>query len=123
MDGLSVPSHGFKLICGTGNHRLSGEIAKSLDVEPAKLTVSRFADGEIFVRIDDQDDWSRLTRNHWRTTENQTGDIIVSDECQSEERCYGSHIDMPPIRAKGQTLDPFRAINGSVRPFVGHFRL
>ncbi|HVD61510.1 MAG TPA: ribose-phosphate pyrophosphokinase [Gemmatimonadaceae bacterium] len=53
MDGLSVPSHGFKLICGTGNHRLSGEIAKSLDVEPAKLTVSRFADGEIFVRIDE----------------------------------------------------------------------
>lgn len=53
MDGLSVPSHGFKLICGTGNHRLSEEIAKSLDVEPAKLTVSRFADGEIFVRIDE----------------------------------------------------------------------
>ena len=53
MDGLSVPSHGFKLICGTGNKNLSSEIARSLDVEPTKLTVSRFADGEIFVRIDE----------------------------------------------------------------------
>src|SRR5512132_2193439 len=53
MDGLSVPSHGFKLICGTGNKGLSSEIARSLDVEPTKLTVNRFADGEIFVRIDE----------------------------------------------------------------------
>jgi ribose-phosphate pyrophosphokinase len=53
MDGLSVPSHGFKLICGTGNKGLSSEIARNLDVEQTKLTVSRFADGEIFVRIDE----------------------------------------------------------------------
>src|ERR1043165_2247510 len=53
MDGLSVPSHGFKLICGTSNKGLSEEIARNLDLEPAKLTVSRFADGEIFVRIDE----------------------------------------------------------------------
>ena len=53
MDGLSVPSHGFKLICGTSNKGLSDEIARNLDVEPAKLTVNRFADGEIFVRIDE----------------------------------------------------------------------
>ena len=53
MDGLSVPSHGFKLICGRGNQGLSDEIARNLDVEPAKLTVTRFADGEIFVRIDE----------------------------------------------------------------------
>src|SRR5207237_6682472 len=53
MDGLSVPSHGFKLICGRGNKGLSEEIARNLDVEPAKLTVSRFADGEISVRIDE----------------------------------------------------------------------
>src|SRR5687768_14317246 len=32
MDGLSVPMHGFKLLC---------------------VTVNRFADGEIFVRIDE----------------------------------------------------------------------
>jgi ribose-phosphate pyrophosphokinase len=53
MDGLSVPSHGFKLICGRGNQGLSDEIARNLDVEPTKLTVTRFADGEIFVRIDE----------------------------------------------------------------------
>jgi ribose-phosphate pyrophosphokinase len=53
MDGLAVPSHGFKLICGTGNKDLSDAIVRSLDVEPAKLTVNRFADGEIFVRIDE----------------------------------------------------------------------
>ena len=53
MAGLSVPSHGFKLLCGTGNKGLSDEIARNLDVERTKLTVSRFADGEIFVRIDE----------------------------------------------------------------------
>jgi len=53
MDGLSVPSHGFKLLCGTGNPGLAKEIASGLGVEPARLTISRFADGEIFVRIDE----------------------------------------------------------------------
>ena len=53
MDGLSVPSHGVKLLVGSGNHALSEEIARSLGVEPAKLTITRFADGEIFVRIDE----------------------------------------------------------------------
>ena len=53
MDGLSVPSHGVKLLVGSGNPALSGEIAHSLGVEPANLTISRFADGEIFVRIDE----------------------------------------------------------------------
>jgi ribose-phosphate pyrophosphokinase len=53
MDGLSVPRYGFKLICGTSNKGLADEIARNLDVEPAKLTVNRFADGEIFVRIDE----------------------------------------------------------------------
>lgn len=53
MDGLSVPSHGLKLLVGSGNPDLSKEIAHSLGVEPAKATISRFADGEIFVRIDE----------------------------------------------------------------------
>ncbi len=53
MDGLSVPMHGFKLLCGTGNQGLSDEIARNLDVERTRLTVNRFADGEIFVRIDE----------------------------------------------------------------------
>ncbi len=53
MDGLSVPSHGLKLLVGSGNPALSKEIAHSLGVEPAKATINRFADGEIFVRIDE----------------------------------------------------------------------
>src|SRR5450756_224238 len=53
MDGLSVPAHGFKLIAGPGNPDLCGEIARTLDVPFCKTTVTRFADGEIFVRIDE----------------------------------------------------------------------
>ena len=53
MDGLSVPAHGFKLIAGPGNPELCGEIARMLDVPFCKTTVTRFADGEIFVRIDE----------------------------------------------------------------------
>ncbi len=53
MDGLSVPAHGFKLLSGTGNRPLAEEIAKQIGVEICRATVSRFADGEIFVRIDE----------------------------------------------------------------------
>lgn len=53
MDGLAVPAHGFKLLSGTGNRPLAEEIAKQLGVDLAKVTCNRFADGEIFVRIDE----------------------------------------------------------------------
>jgi ribose-phosphate pyrophosphokinase len=53
MDGLSVPSHGFKLLSGTANRALAEEIARHIGVELCKVTLSRFADGEIFVRIDE----------------------------------------------------------------------
>src|SRR5437764_1040353 len=53
MDELSVPAHGFKLIAGPGNPELCAEIAQTLDVPFCKTTVTRFADGEIFVRIDE----------------------------------------------------------------------
>src|SRR5256885_4360228 len=53
MDGLSVPAHGFKLIAGPANPDLCGEIATMLDIPFCKTTVNRFADGEIFVRIDE----------------------------------------------------------------------
>jgi ribose-phosphate pyrophosphokinase len=53
MDGLSVPAHGFKLIAGPANPDLCAEIAQTLDVPFCKTTVTRFADGEIFVRIDE----------------------------------------------------------------------
>jgi ribose-phosphate pyrophosphokinase len=41
------------LLSGTGNRPLAEEIAKQLGIELAKLTCNRFADGEIFVRIDE----------------------------------------------------------------------
>jgi ribose-phosphate pyrophosphokinase len=53
MDGLAVPAHGFKLLAGTANRPLAEEIAKQLGVDLCKLTCTRFADGEIFVRIDE----------------------------------------------------------------------
>jgi len=53
MDGLSVPAHSFKLISGTANHALAQEISRCLGVELCRVTTSRFADGEIFVRIDE----------------------------------------------------------------------
>jgi ribose-phosphate pyrophosphokinase len=53
MDGLAVPAHGFKLLSGTGNRSLADEIARQLGINLCKVTCSRFADGEIFVRIDE----------------------------------------------------------------------
>jgi ribose-phosphate pyrophosphokinase len=53
MDGLAVPAHGFKLLSGLSNRPLAEEIARQLEVPLAKLTCNRFADGEIFVRIDE----------------------------------------------------------------------
>lgn len=53
MDELSVPRHGFKLLSGTANRALAEEISRCLGVELTKVTLTRFADGEIFVRIDE----------------------------------------------------------------------
>jgi len=53
MDELSVPRRGFKLLAGTANRALAEEIAACLGVELGKVTMSRFSDGEIFVRIDE----------------------------------------------------------------------
>jgi ribose-phosphate pyrophosphokinase len=53
MDDLSVPRRGFKLLTGTANRALAEEISRTLGVELGKVTLSRFADGEIFVRIDE----------------------------------------------------------------------
>src|SRR4029453_19413817 len=78
---------------------------------------------KVFVGINDQNDWSRFTRNGRRTTDNQTGEIEVNSELRAEEGRDRSHINMPPIRAEGQTFDPFRVVNEPVRPFIGHLRL
>lgn len=53
MDHLPGVLRGFKLLSGTANRGLAEEIARALGVELAKVTVTRFADGEIFVRIDE----------------------------------------------------------------------
>jgi ribose-phosphate pyrophosphokinase len=52
MDGVAQ-GRGFKLLSGGGNCALAEEIARNLNIELCKVTTSRFADGEIFVRIDE----------------------------------------------------------------------
>ncbi|HEY0996275.1 MAG TPA: ribose-phosphate pyrophosphokinase [Gemmatimonadaceae bacterium] len=53
MDVTSSARLGFKLISGTANPALAEEISRHLGTELTKVTCSRFADGEIFVRIDE----------------------------------------------------------------------
>ena len=48
---------------------------------------------------------------------------MVENELRSEKRRNRSHVDMPPIGAYRQALEPFRAVNHSVGPFIGNFRL
>ena len=52
VDGLSVPVHGFKLLSGSANRPLAEEISRCIGVDLCKVTLTRFADGEIFARID-----------------------------------------------------------------------
>jgi len=53
MDGLAVPLKGFRVLTGTANRALAENIVKHLDTELTKATTSRFADGEVFARIDE----------------------------------------------------------------------
>lgn len=53
MDGLSVPSHGAKILSGGANRALAEEVGRHLGIDLCKATATRFADGEIFVRIDE----------------------------------------------------------------------
>ncbi len=53
MDGLSVPMHGFRVLTGTANRALAEEIAEHLGASLCKSSINRFADGEVFVRIDE----------------------------------------------------------------------
>lgn len=52
MDAPSA-ARGFKILSGTSNRPLVDEVARHLGTEPCKVTCTRFADGEIFVRIDE----------------------------------------------------------------------
>ncbi len=53
MDGLAVPLKGFRVLTGTANRALAENIVKHLDCDLTKATTSRFADGEVFARIDE----------------------------------------------------------------------
>jgi ribose-phosphate pyrophosphokinase len=53
MDGLAVPLHGFRVLTGNANPILADSIARALDIELSRTTVARFADGEVFVRLDE----------------------------------------------------------------------
>nr|MCU0646913.1 ribose-phosphate diphosphokinase [Gemmatimonadaceae bacterium] len=52
MDGHASRT-GFKIISGTANRGLAEEVSRSLGADLCKVTLTRFADGEIFVRIDE----------------------------------------------------------------------
>lgn len=53
MEGASEIRSGMKVLSGTANRPLAEEIARHLGVELTKTTCTRFADGEVFVRIDE----------------------------------------------------------------------
>lgn len=44
---------GFRILSGTANRPLAEEIARTLDADLCKATCTRFSDGEVFVRIDE----------------------------------------------------------------------
>ncbi|MCU0616831.1 MAG: ribose-phosphate pyrophosphokinase [Gemmatimonadaceae bacterium] len=53
MDRLGVNKGGFKILSGTANPALAEEIARHLGTDLCRVAVQRFADGEVFVRIDE----------------------------------------------------------------------
>jgi ribose-phosphate pyrophosphokinase len=53
MDGLSATQHGLKVLSGTANRPLAEDIGRHLGLELTRTTCSRFADGEVFVRVDE----------------------------------------------------------------------
>lgn len=53
MDRLAVPTSGLRILSGTAHQPLADEVAGLLGVEVCKSAVNRFADGEVFVRIDE----------------------------------------------------------------------
>ncbi|MGH7753184.1 MAG: ribose-phosphate diphosphokinase, partial [Gemmatimonadales bacterium] len=53
MSDLSLASSQLMLIAGTANRPLAEEIARHLGKPLCAVTVKRFADAEIFVRIDE----------------------------------------------------------------------
>lgn len=53
MDGAPATQSGLKVLSGTANRPLAEEIGRHLGLELTRTTCSRFADGEVFVRVDE----------------------------------------------------------------------
>jgi ribose-phosphate pyrophosphokinase len=53
MDRLGGFKGGLKILSGTANPGLAAEVARHLGSELCRVAVQRFADGEVFVRIDE----------------------------------------------------------------------
>jgi ribose-phosphate pyrophosphokinase len=53
MDRFGGFKGGLKILSGTANPGLAGEVARHLGSELCRVAVQRFADGEVFVRIDE----------------------------------------------------------------------
>ena len=48
---------------------------------------------------------------------------MIDNELRVDGGRNRSKVDMPKISAQGKTFDPFRAVDDSVRPFIGNLRL
>src|SRR5206468_12872749 len=85
---------------------------------------------------DDEDAWPRLKRvatsatdyrrpagayNRWRAICWRR--IFQDDGLRTEGRHDVAHVNVPPVGAQCQALNPFRAVNRAVGPFVRHFRM
>ena len=94
-----------------------------------RFVVQTFEDntGEVLVRIDKDRDRPKRTGNGARSTEYEWPVRLVTKECDcglgTQGRHDVTHVDVPPVGAKCQSLNPFRAVNNSVSPFIRHFRM
>src|SRR5947199_4936303 len=86
-----------------------------------RFVIKTFHDGagEVQVGADDARDCASC----W-ITNHQPGKLAltIDNESQVDSCRNGSKVDMPKISAEGETRDPFRTVNRSVRPFVGDLR-
>jgi ribose-phosphate pyrophosphokinase len=53
MKATALPRAPFLIMSGTANHALAEEVAKHLEVSLCAVTHRRFADGELFVKVDE----------------------------------------------------------------------
>src|SRR4029077_20790181 len=112
-------------------HRV-GELTKIAESEDRRIqdintfVVEAFQDRatQVCVWIDNERDRPNKAGRGRRTGyQPRKRAFMIENELRSEKRRNRSHVDMPPIGAHRQSLEPFRAVNKSIGPFVGNFRL